>query len=40
VALDEETNPKTCNGTPFDFQPEYSSAAAQDLLQPELLSEP
>jgi hypothetical protein len=26
------TNPKTCNGTPFNFQPEYSSAAAQNVL--------
>ncbi len=26
------TNPKTCNGTPFNFQPEYSSAAAANVL--------
>jgi hypothetical protein len=26
------TNPKTCNGTPFNFQPEYSSAAAPNVL--------
>jgi hypothetical protein len=26
------TNPFTCNGRPFSFQPEYSSARAQNLL--------
>jgi hypothetical protein len=26
------TNPTTCNGTRFNFQPEYSSAAAQNLI--------
>jgi hypothetical protein len=26
------TNPVTCDGTPFNFQPEYSSAAAQNVL--------
>jgi hypothetical protein len=26
------TNPVTCNGTLFNFQPEYSSAAAQNLI--------
>ena len=26
------TNPDTCDGTPFNFQPEYSSAAAQNVI--------
>ena len=26
------TDPATCNGTPFNFQPEYSSAAAQNII--------
>jgi hypothetical protein len=26
------TNPTTCDGTPFNFQPEYSSAAAQNVI--------
>jgi hypothetical protein len=26
------TDPNTCDGTPFNFQPEYSSAAAQNVL--------
>ena len=26
------TNVKNCNGTPFNFQPEYSSAAAQNVI--------
>ncbi len=26
------TDPVTCDGTPFNFQPEYSSAAAQNII--------